>query len=33
FNVKEVGTQLGYSNLSNFSLAFRKEFNILPSQV
>jgi AraC-like DNA-binding protein len=33
YNVKEVGTQLGYSNLSNFSLAFRKEFNILPSQV
>lgn len=33
YNVKEVGTQLGYSNLSNFSLAFKKEFKILPSQV
>jgi AraC-like DNA-binding protein len=33
YNVKEVGTQLGYTNLSNFSLAFRKEFGILPSQV
>ena len=33
YNVKEVGTQLGYSNLSNFSLAFKKEFNVLPSQV
>ncbi len=33
YNVKEVGTQLGYSNLSNFSLAFKKEFKMLPSQV
>ena len=33
YNVKEVGTQLGYTNLSNFSLAFRKEFGILPSKV
>ena len=33
YTVKEVGLQLGYTNLSNFSLAFRKEFGILPSQV
>ncbi len=33
YNVKEVGLKLGYTNLSNFSLAFRKEFGILPSQV
>jgi AraC-like DNA-binding protein len=33
YNVKEVGTQLGYTNLSNFSLAFKKEFGVLPSQV
>ncbi|HEX4958229.1 MAG TPA: helix-turn-helix transcriptional regulator [Lacibacter sp.] len=31
--VKEVGLQLGYSNLSNFSLAFKKEFGILPSEL
>lgn len=33
YNVKEVGLHLGYTNLSNFSLAFKKEFGILPSQV
>lgn len=33
FTVKEVGMQLGYTNLSNFSLAFKKEFGILPSDV
>lgn len=33
YNVKEVGTQLGYTNLSNFSLAFKKEFGMLPSEV
>lgn len=33
FTVKEVGLRLGYTNLSNFSLAFKKEFGILPSQV
>lgn len=32
FTVKEVGLQIGYSNLSNFAAAFRKEFNILPSE-
>ncbi len=33
FTVKEVGLQLGYTNLSNFSLAFKKEFGLLPSQI
>lgn len=31
YSVKEVGMRLGYSNLSNFTLAFKKEFNLLPS--
>ena len=31
--VKEVGTQLGFKNLSNFTIAFKKEFNMLPSQL
>jgi AraC-like DNA-binding protein len=31
--VKEVGLKLGYTNLSNFSLAFKKEFGVLPSQL
>lgn len=33
FSIKEVGLSLGYTNLSNFSAAFRKEFNILPSEL
>lgn len=33
YTVKEVGLQLGYTNLSNFSLAFKKEFGILPSKI
>jgi AraC-like DNA-binding protein len=33
FSVKEVGLSLGFSNLSNFSAAFRKEFHILPSEL
>lgn len=33
FTVKEVGLQMGYSNLSNFAAAFRKEFHILPSEI
>lgn len=32
YSVKEVGTKLGYANLSNFTLAFKKEFNRLPSE-
>ncbi len=31
-SIKEVGSQLGYSNLSNFAIAFKKEFQMLPSQ-
>lgn len=31
--ITEVGTMLGYQNLSNFSAAFRKEFNCLPSEI
>ena len=31
--VTEVGKILGYQNLSNFSVAFKKEFNCLPSEI
>ncbi len=30
-NVKEVGMALGFKNLSNFTIAYKKEFNVLPS--
>ncbi|HEY8399314.1 MAG TPA: helix-turn-helix transcriptional regulator [Flavihumibacter sp.] len=33
YSVKEVGLQVGYSNLSNFAAAFKKEFNLLPSEI
>lgn len=33
YTISEVGTKLGYQNLSNFSTAFRKEFNCLPSEI
>ena len=33
YSIKEIGNQLGYSNLSNFATAFKKEFNSLPSQL
>lgn len=33
YSISEVGTNLGYQNLSNFSAAFRKEFNCLPSEL
>jgi AraC-like DNA-binding protein len=33
YSIKEIGSQLGYSNLSNFATAFKKEFNSLPSQL
>lgn len=32
-SVTQVGSMLGYQNMSNFSAAFKKEFNYLPSQV
>lgn len=33
YSVKEVGRQLGFSNLSNFTIAFKKVFNELPSEL
>lgn len=30
-SVKEVGMALGFKNLSNFTIAYKKEFNVLPS--
>jgi AraC-like DNA-binding protein len=33
YSVKDIGYTLGYSNLSNFSTAFKKEFNCLPSEI
>lgn len=33
FSVKEISMELGYSNLSNFTIAFKKEFGVLPSQL
>ncbi|MFT3936494.1 MAG: AraC family transcriptional regulator [Chitinophagaceae bacterium] len=33
YSVKNVGLSLGYTNLSNFSMAFRKEFKMLPSDL
>ena len=33
YSIKDVGYTLGYSNLSNFTLAFKKEFGRLPSDV
>lgn len=33
FSIKEIGMNLGYANLSNFSTAFKKEFGILPSDL
>ena len=32
-SVKAVGKELGFSNMSNFSLAFKKEFDELPSEL
>jgi AraC-like DNA-binding protein len=32
YSIKEIGLQLGYSNLSNFSIAFKKQFKHLPSR-
>jgi AraC-like DNA-binding protein len=33
YSVKEVGMELGFINLSNFSIAFKNEFGMLPSEV
>lgn len=32
YSVKEVGSRLGFKNLSNFTIAFKKQFNKLPSE-
>lgn len=33
YNVRQVGVEVGYSNLSNFAKAFRKSFDQLPSDL
>jgi AraC-like DNA-binding protein len=33
YSIKQVALELGYTNLSNFSTAFRKEFGMLPSKL
>lgn len=33
YTCKEVGLQIGYSNLSHFASAFKKEFGISPSEL
>ncbi len=33
YNVKEVGMEVGYTNLSNFAKAFKKSFDQLPSDL
>jgi AraC-like DNA-binding protein len=33
FTIKQVARELGYVNLSNFSIAFKKEFGMLPSKI
>lgn len=33
YSIREIGNLLGYSNLSNFASAFKKEFKKLPSQL
>lgn len=32
-SIKEVGTMVGYSNLSHFAVSFKKEFSVLPSEL
>lgn len=33
YSVKETGMALGFKNLSNFTIAYKKEFNVLPSEI
>jgi len=33
YSVKEAGMALGFKNLSNFTIAYKKEFNSLPSEM
>lgn len=32
-NIKTIAAEFGFSNQQNFSIAFKKEFGILPSQI
>jgi AraC-like DNA-binding protein len=32
-SVKEVGLEIGFTNLSNFAKAFKKEFGVLPNEM
>jgi len=33
YSVKETGIALGFKNLSNFTIAYKKEFKSLPSEI
>jgi AraC-like DNA-binding protein len=33
YSVKQVGYNIGFSNLSNFAKAFKKEFGLLPKDM
>ncbi len=33
YSVKQVGVNIGFSNLSNFAKAFKKEFGVLPKEI
>ncbi|MDR3712218.1 MAG: helix-turn-helix transcriptional regulator [Puia sp.] len=33
FSIKQAGSEIGFSNLSHFAKAFRKEFGVLPREV
>jgi AraC-like DNA-binding protein len=33
YSVKEAGLEIGFSNLSNFAKAFKKEFGVLPNEM
>lgn len=33
YSVKQVGVNIGFSNLSNFAKAFKKEFGVLPREI
>ena len=33
YSVKQVGYDIGFSNLSNFAKAFKKEFGMLPKDM
>lgn len=33
YSIKQIAQEMGYSNLSNFTIAFKKEFGMLPSEL